>query len=39
MTVVSWGCVQEMQQEITFLKGKITKLKKKVNLMAIAIKH
>ena len=29
MTVVLWGCVQELQKEITSLKGEITKLKKK----------
>ena len=30
MSVVLWGCVQEMQKEITNLKSEITKLKKKV---------
>ena len=30
MTVVLWGCVQELQKEITSLKGEITKLKKKI---------
>ena len=29
MTVVLWGCVQELQKEITSLKGEITKLKGK----------
>ena len=29
MTVVLWGCVQEMQKEITSLKSEITKLKNK----------
>ena len=29
MAVVLWGCVQEMQKEITHLKGEITKLKGK----------
>ena len=28
MTVVLRGCVQEMQKEITYLKGEITKLRK-----------
>ena len=31
MTVVLWGCVQEMQKEITHLKSEITKLKNKSN--------
>ena len=30
MTVVLWGCVQELQKEIASLKGEITKLKKKI---------
>ena len=30
MSVVLWGCVQEMQKEITNLKSEITKLKKKM---------
>ena len=30
MSVVLWGCVQEMQKEITNLKSEITKLKKKI---------
>ena len=29
MAVVLWGCVQELQKEITNLKGEITKLKGK----------
>ena len=29
LTVVLWGCVQELQKEITSLKGEITKLKGK----------
>ena len=30
MTVILWGAVQEMQKEITSLKGELTKLKKKM---------
>ena len=30
MAVALWGCVQEMQKEMTSLKSEITKLKKKI---------
>ena len=29
MSVVLWGCVQEMMKEITSLKAEVTKLKNK----------
>ena len=35
MTVVLWGCVQEMQKEITSLKSEITKLKNRNKITEI----